>query len=122
MVVRPLHPVSFHHEPRPYSCVQMDYKTPAGDTDKALSRGDRKSGSEDNRRRQGDNVNDGTGLGGRGGRNSPAENSLRMPGGTDEGLAPARIICQLSKRVARDPVRTPYGHVSMCVRRHYCAL
>lgn len=35
-----------------------------------------------------------------------------MPGSTDEGKAPEGIICQLSKRVARDPVRTPYGHVS----------
>lgn len=35
-----------------------------------------------------------------------------MPGETDEGQAPEGIICQLSKRVARDPVRTPYGHVS----------
>lgn len=39
-------------------------------------------------------------------------NSLGMPGETDEGQAPEGIICQLSKRVARDPVRTPYGHVS----------
>ncbi|CAM9101157.1 unnamed protein product, partial [Scytosiphon promiscuus] len=38
-------------------------------------------------------------------------NSLRMPGATDEGQAPENIICQLSKRVARDPVRTPYGHL-----------
>ncbi|CAM9694928.1 unnamed protein product, partial [Ectocarpus sp. 8 AP-2014] len=34
-----------------------------------------------------------------------------MPGETDEGQAPEGIICQLSKRVARDPVRTPYGHL-----------
>ncbi len=39
-----------------------------------------------------------------------------MPGETDEGKAPEGIICQLSKRVARDPVRTPYGHVSTRVR------
>lgn len=39
-------------------------------------------------------------------------NALRMPGATDEGQAPEGITCQLSKRVARDPVRTPYGHVS----------
>lgn len=38
-------------------------------------------------------------------------NALRMPGATDEGRAPEGIICQLSKRVAKDPVRTPYGHV-----------
>lgn len=41
-----------------------------------------------------------------------AAQGLRMPGVTDEGKAPDSIICQLSKRVVRDPVRTPYGHVS----------
>ncbi|CAN0521238.1 unnamed protein product [Ectocarpus sp. 12 AP-2014] len=68
---------------------------------------------------------DGAGVGGRGGGGtgdgaggapglheaSRDSNSLGMPGETDEGQAPEGIICQLSKRVARDPVRTPYGHL-----------
>ncbi|CAM9511676.1 unnamed protein product [Ectocarpus sp. 13 AM-2016] len=68
---------------------------------------------------------DGAGVGGRGGggtgdgagvapglhETSRDSNSLGMPGETDEGQAPKGIICQLSKRVARDPVRTPYGHL-----------
>lgn len=49
------------------------------------------------------NISGGDGLGDR--------NALKMPGATDEGRAPEGIICQLSKRVAKDPVRTPYGHV-----------
>lgn len=39
-------------------------------------------------------------------------NCLRISRSTDEKEAPEEIICQLSKRVVRDPVRTPYGHVS----------
>lgn len=35
-----------------------------------------------------------------------------MPGVTDEGKVPRGMICELSKKIVRDPVRTPYGHVS----------
>lgn len=70
--------------------------------------GDRQHGSNDG--------GAGRGRGGARARRASSEdirelNSLRMPGATDEGQAPDSILCQLSKRVVRDPVRTPYGHV-----------
>eukprot|EP00903_Cladosiphon_okamuranus_P011682 g10988.t1 len=68
----------------------------------------------DERRHAGGDGRGGSG-GGRGRREDEEggreTNALRMPGATDEGEAPEGIICQLSKRVARDPVRTPYGHL-----------
>lgn len=41
------------------------------------------------------------------------EAGWRKPRSTDVGKAPEGIICQISKRVVQDPVRSPYGHVSI---------
>ncbi|CAB1097818.1 unnamed protein product [Ectocarpus sp. CCAP 1310/34] len=80
----------------------------------------------DSKRDSEERRHDGAGVGGTGGRGGAGDgaggapgmhevsrdsNSLGMPGETDEEQAPEGIICQLSKRVARDPVRTPYGHL-----------